>query len=144
MRSGLFPRLVWAGLVWAVWIGHAAAAGEGGVEGLWLTDDGKGEVRIAPCGTHMCGRIARVLDTRPSVPRTDVNNPDPKLRQRALVGLQTLWSFTRDGSKWTNGKAYDPKSGNTYRSELSLNPDGSLKVTGCVLFVCQSRRWTRT
>ena len=26
---------------------------------------------------------------------------------------------------------------------LQLNADGSLKVTGCVLVICDSRRWTR-
>ncbi|WP_242126501.1 DUF2147 domain-containing protein [Sphingobium sp. Sx8-8] len=113
------------------------------IEGSWLTDDQKGVVQIAPCGTHMCGRIARVLDKGPNVPATDVNNPDPRLRRQPIVGLQTLWGFTRDGSVWKGGRAYDPKSGQSYRSTLELYPDGALKVTGCVLFLCQSRRWTR-
>ena len=121
----------------------AAAAAVPSVGGLWRTDDGSAVVEIAPCGQQMCGRIARVLDTRPVVPKTDANNPDPKLRSRALVGLLTLWGFSRDGAAWTGGRAYDPKSGKTYRAELALNRDGSLKVTGCVLFVCQSKRWTR-
>ncbi|HEX7742552.1 MAG TPA: DUF2147 domain-containing protein [Sphingobium sp.] len=114
-----------------------------GIAGLWLTDDGKGLVRIEPCGTQMCGRIARVLDTSPDVPKTDVNNPDSRLRNRPLVGLVTLSGFTRSGSVWKGGSAYDPKAGKSYRSTLQLNPDGSLKVSGCIWFICQSRRWTR-
>jgi phosphoenolpyruvate carboxylase len=31
----------------------------------------------------------------------------------------------------------------TYRSMLRLNADGSLKVSGCIAFFCQSQRWTR-
>jgi len=120
-------------------LGNAAPS----VEGLWRTDDGKGLVRIAPCGGQMCGRIEQVLDKRPSVPTTDINNPDPHLRHRPILGLQTLSGFTRDGAVWSSGHAYDPKSGRTYRATLQLNPDGSLKLTGCVLFICQSRRWTR-
>ena len=27
---------------------------------------------------------------------------------------------------------------------FELNPDGSLRVTGCVLVVCRSKRWTRS
>jgi uncharacterized protein (DUF2147 family) len=77
------------------------------------------------------------------VPATDVNNPDPHLRSRSLVGLETLSGFTRDGVVWRGGHAYDPKSGRTYRAALQVNPDGSLKLTGCVMFLCQSRRWTR-
>jgi uncharacterized protein (DUF2147 family) len=120
-------------------LGNAAPS----VEGLWRTDDGKGLVRIAPCGGQMCGRIEQVLDKRPSVPTTDINNPDPLLRRRPILGLQTLSGFTRDGAVWSSGHAYDPKSGRTYRATLQLNADGSLKLTGCVLFICQSRRWTR-
>lgn len=114
-----------------------------GIEGMWLTDDRKGVVRIGPCGAQMCGWIAQVLDKRPGVPSTDVSNPDPKLRQRPILGLQTLSGFTREGGVWKNGRAYDPKSGRSYRATLQLNPDGSLKVTGCVLFICRSLRWTR-
>jgi uncharacterized protein (DUF2147 family) len=121
-------------------LGNAAPS----VEGLWRTDDGKGLVRIAFCGAQMCGRIEQVLDKRPSVPKTDVNNPDPNLRSRPILGLQTLSGFTRDGAVWSGGRAYDPKSGRSYRATLQLNPDGSLKLTGCVLFICQSRRWTRS
>ncbi|WP_313801770.1 DUF2147 domain-containing protein [Sphingobium sp.] len=121
----------------------AAGTSPPGVEGNWLTDDGKGVVQIAPCGAHMCGRIARVLDKGPGVPASDINNPDPKLRGQPILGLVTLSGFSRDGAVWKDGRAYDPKSGRSYRASLRLNPDGSLKVTGCVLFICQSRRWTR-
>jgi uncharacterized protein (DUF2147 family) len=113
------------------------------VEGLWRTDDGKGLVRIVPCGAQLCGRIVRVLDNGPGVPATDVNNPDPHLRSQPLIGLETLSGFTREGAVWLGGHAYDPKSGRTYRATLQVNPDGSLRLTGCVMFICQSRRWTR-
>ena len=119
----------------------AAAAPE--VEGQWLTEDGKAVVEVAPCGRQMCGKIVRVLDARPSVPKTDVNNPDRSLRTRPLVGLRVLWGFTPGATAWEGGRAYDPKNGNSYPSTLALNRDGSLKITGCVLFVCQSVRWTR-
>jgi len=119
----------------------AAAATD--LEGLWRTDDGKAVVRIAACGQRICGTIARVLDTSPDVPRTDVNNPDARLRDQPLVGLRILSGFLGGPTEWKDGRAYDPKSGNSYKSSLRLNADGSLRVTGCVLFVCQSQRWTR-
>jgi uncharacterized protein (DUF2147 family) len=113
------------------------------VQGMWLTDDRKAVVRIAPCGANLCGTIDRVLDRSPASPTTDLHNPDPRLRGRPIVGLQILTGFVRSGKLWKGGRAYDPKSGHSYRSTLALNPDGSLKVTGCVLFVCESQRWTR-
>ena len=122
----------------------SAAAAAPSVEGLWRTDDGSAVVEIAACGQQMCGRIARVLATGADVPRTDVNNPDPARRTRQLVGLLILSGFEARRAAWEDGKAYDPKSGKSYDATLRLNTDGSLRVTGCVLFICQSVRWTRS
>jgi uncharacterized protein (DUF2147 family) len=113
------------------------------IEGLWLTDDRSGVVRLSRCGQSLCGYVVQVLDARPSIPGTDVNNPNRRLRGRPLVGLLTLWGFRRDGNLWRGGVAYDPKSGRSYRATLEQQTDGALKVTGCMLFVCESRRWTR-
>jgi len=121
-----------------------ATAAAPDVTGLWLTDDGKGVVEVEPCGRNMCGRIVRVLDRRPGVPTTDVENPDPARRSRPILGLQVLSGFKPGTNEWKDGKAYDPKKGSSYNSTLRLNRDGSLRITGCVLFVCQSVRWTRT
>lgn len=115
----------------------------GSVEGRWLTDDGKGIVTVARCGASVCGRITRVLDSEPYVPSTDVNNPDGRLRSRPIVGLLVLYGFTFRDGKWSGGTAYDPKSGSSYRASLATGADGSLKLTGCVLFICKSKRWVR-
>lgn len=125
-------------------LASTAAGASAPVEGLWLTDDGKGVVRIGPCGRQLCGWIARVLDRGPNVPTRDVRNPDPRLRARPIVGLQILSGFSASGNEWTGGRAYDPKSGRSYSTTLSLNADGSLGVTGCVMFICRTKRWTRT
>ena len=120
-----------------------AAAAAPSLDGLWLTDDRKGVVQISRCGIRLCGRIVRVLDTGPDVPSTDVNNPDPDKRKQPLVGTTVLWGFSEGKRVWSGGRAYDPKKGRSYKSSLSLNADGSLKVTGCILIVCRSVRWTR-
>jgi uncharacterized protein (DUF2147 family) len=124
-------------------VAPAAAERPSDIEDSWPTDDHKGVVRIGPCGDKLCGRIAQVLDRTPGIPRTDVNNPDLRLRSQPLVGLLTLAGFSRRGTAWQGGRAYDPKSGKNYRSTLQLEPNGSLKVTGCVLFICEARYWTR-
>src|SRR3546814_20312380 len=75
------------------------AAAAAPVEGDWLTADRNAVVRIAPCGASLCGVVLRVLAKGPSVPRTDVHNPDPALRSRPLVGLPVLTGFSRDRSE---------------------------------------------
>lgn len=114
------------------------------VEGYWITADRTSVVRVASCGTEICGTIGRILARGPRVPSTDVNNPQPALRSRPLVGLQVLSGFAYNGSSWINGHAYDPKTGRSYKARLTPNSDGTLTVTGCVLFICRSQQWTRS
>ena len=122
-----------------------AAAPSASIAGDWINQDRSALIRVAPCGSQLCGTVVRVLARGRNVPATDVNNSDPRLRSRPLVGLRVLSGFTRSGSgaRWTGGRAYDPKSGKSYRSTLDLNPDRTLKVTGCVFFICRSQIWTR-
>jgi uncharacterized protein (DUF2147 family) len=127
----------------AILVLAAAAGSRPPVEGDWLTADRSALVRIAPCGRALCGTVVRVLAKGPNVPRTDINNSDAALRSRPLAGLRVLSGFVPDGSGWTGGRAYDPKSGRSYKAKLALARDGSLTVTGCILFLCRSQRWTR-
>ena len=119
--------------------GHAAPD----VTGNWVTQDRTAVIAIARCGASLCGRVARALVVKPGHPKTDVHNPDPALRSRPLIGLRILSGFQPKADRWDKGLIYDPESGKAYKSLLRLNPDGSLKVSGCVLFICQSQRWTR-
>lgn len=110
------------------------------IAGRWVTEGGKGLVEIAACGGTQCGKVRRVGD--PKAPHTDINNPDPALRKRPLLGLQVLHGFTDAGDAW-KGQIYDPESGKTYRSVVRLNRDGTLEVKGCILFLCRGQTWTR-
>ena len=113
-------------------------ASSSGFTGDWVTADRTALVRVAPCGATLCGRIVRVLAR--GVPTTDAHNPDRALRGRPLVGLTVLSGFSPVGN---GGRAYNPQNGRSYRATLRLNPDGSLRVTGCVMMICRSQPWTR-
>jgi uncharacterized protein (DUF2147 family) len=110
------------------------------VTGKWLTDQRDATVEIGPCGDKICGRILRILvDTKG--PPTDRRNSNPALRTRPLAGLVMLYGFTPNGNEWL-GTIYDPKRGKAFKSKLSRNADGTLKVQGCIGFLCQSFIWT--
>ncbi len=115
-------------------------------EGDWLTQGGGGKVRIAPCAAQpdrLCGLITWLKDPA-DAKGSDTNNPDPALRKRPLIGLPLIRDFKRAGpGRWTGGRIYDPGSGRTYDSKITLNPNGTLKVEGCVVIVCQAQTWTR-
>lgn len=110
------------------------------VTGKWLTADGAALVEIAPCGGALCGQVIRVLKREPGTPTMDVNNPVATLRHRAIEGLTILSGFAHDGSLW-RGRIYDPRSGKTYASKVSRNTNGTLKVQGCIAFLCQTQTW---
>lgn len=112
------------------------------VAGRWLTTERDSVIEIGPCGTALCGRVARVLKRMPDgrMP-LDLNNPNAALRNRPVQGLTILSNFTDGGSVW-NGRIYDPRSGKTYKSKLERLGNGNLKVSGCVAFFCQSFVWT--
>jgi uncharacterized protein (DUF2147 family) len=135
-------RAAWIFALAGLWSAAAPAATP--IDGLWLTDDHKGVVRIGACGENICGWIVRVLDSGPNVPTTDVNNPMRFLRSRPIVGLAVLTGFTRNGDDYRGGNAYDPKVGRAYRASLRLRSGNALAITGCVLVICRTVVWTRT
>ena len=82
------------------------------------------------------------LDRVTGKPQLDAKNPDPALRTRPIVGLQLIKDFkSAPGGKLSGGTIYDPQSGKTYASKLALNPDGTLKVEGCISIICQAQTW---
>lgn len=111
------------------------------IKGDWLTDDRSAVIRVAACGQHMCGTIERILD--PAAPAHDINNHDRAKRSRPLVGTPVLLDFKRTMEGWGGGMAYDPKAGRSYHSHLAMDGAKGLNVTGCVLFICRTRRWVR-
>ncbi len=119
------------------------------VEGLWLVQGGGAKVRIAPCAAdkaRMCGQVTWLKQTdKAGNPLKDFNNPDPALRTRPIVGMLMIRDFKQAGpGRWTGGKIYDPGSGKSYASKMTVNPDGALKVEGCVAVICQAQTWKRT
>jgi uncharacterized protein (DUF2147 family) len=128
---------------------HAALAADP-TFGDWLTAAGDGKVRVEPCAANpaeACGSLVwfRVPPDTPPGPPHDAHNPDPALRNRPLQGILIIRDFTRKSAgDWVDGKIYDPHDGRTYRSKMSIAPDGTLKVSGCVLVFCKAQTWTRT
>lgn len=139
MRPRLFAVL--AATLAAPAVAPTLALAADPVEGEWLTQAGTAKVRIAPCAAkanRMCGLVTwlKTADAK------DVHNPDPGLRSRPVLGVTMIRDFKADGpGRWKGGEIYDPQSGKTYDAKMRINPDGTLKVEGCVLVVCQAQTW---
>jgi uncharacterized protein (DUF2147 family) len=116
--------------------------------GVWLHDNKRIEIEIAPCGEMLCGKLVwfkRPNDAQGS-PLIDLKNPDSALRARPLLGLSVLNGLRRTGANtWTDGNIYDPDDGTTYATSMSMQDDGSLQVRAYVLLPILGKTflWTR-
>ncbi len=132
--------MIRAVLVAAAFLSAAPAVAATPIVGRYVTEDGSGVIEIARCGASVCGRLVRILKSEPGAPKTDVNNSDAALRSRPILGLPILTGFTDAGKDW-RGRIYDPRNGKSYKSIVSREANGTLKVQGCIAFLCQTQVW---
>jgi uncharacterized protein DUF2147 len=87
--------------------------------GLWATEDGKGNVKIEPCGADLCGYT------------TDTH-------EKILINMKP------ENAKWT-GRIHDPDSGRNYDSTIAMKGPNLLKVQGCAFggMFCGGQTWKR-
>ena len=107
--------------------------------GTWITESGDGNVEIYENNGKVFGKIVwlkKGADTK------DTHNPDAKLKERKLIGVNLLSGLTKKGDKYEGGKIYDPKSGKTYKCAIWL--DGKeLKVRGILGIFHSTQTWKR-
>ena len=118
------------------------------VEGMWLSADGTGWIKIELSDNVPTGSIAGSADESGNRGPSDKDNlnPDPALRDRLLLGLTIMDGFTyAGGGKWKSGRIYDPNSGKTYKCRLTLVDEDTLELRGYIGFSLLGRTetWTR-
>jgi uncharacterized protein (DUF2147 family) len=122
----------------------AVAANPDVAVGRWMTETKHGIVEIDRCGRSICGKILSSDGIRGNRGLLDVNNKDPKLRGRRLLGLQILAGFTASDGAWTGGTIYNAEDGGTYHATVTPTDANHLKVRGCIFWpLCKSQVWTR-
>lgn len=131
-----------AGILAAVLAASPLAAADP-IAGRWVTEEKDAVIAIGDCGGSLCGRIEKFLVAPPQgVGQRDVNNSNPRLRNRKLLGMPVLTGFTEEPDLW-RGKIYDPKSGKTYRSVIRRKSARLLEVKGCLGPFCQTQIWRK-
>jgi uncharacterized protein (DUF2147 family) len=139
-------------------LASSASAQQGTVMGTWLTASGKAQVRIAPCADAksgpICGTIVALVEPRgpdgtvvaPDA-ATDWRNTDPALRGRKVLGMPLIWGFkkTSDPNTFEEGQIYNGENGKIYNANISLQPDGKLRLRGYVgaPMFGETQLWTR-
>lgn len=116
--------------------------------GLWLTEDARAIIEIAPCSEKACGRIVWMDEPfhDDGSPKTDANNPDEALQTRTICGIPLVGDFVREEpGSWSGGFVYNPKDGKKYEARITTLSKDQLEMRGFVLVPAfgQSQTWTR-
>ena len=128
-------------LIIAAFAAVPAVAAPAPIAGNWKTDDDRAIVSVTPCPGGLCATITRFLVPEPQGGARDAKNPDPKLRNRRVLGSNVLWNLKPAGKAWT-GTGYSARDGRTFNATVSSD-GATLKLKGCVMVFCKTVVWTR-
>jgi uncharacterized protein (DUF2147 family) len=110
--------------------------------GNWWTEGKEGKMKIEKTKS---GRYQVILLGGKEEDKKDVNNPDPKLRERKLKGIVIMWNLKFEDGEYVDGYCYNPRDGNTYRVKMKITGKNSLRIRGYLLvpLLGQSQDWAR-
>lgn len=112
------------------------------IVGEWTNEKKETKFQIFKQGNKYFGKILWGTGTD----NKDVKNPDPKLKNREVIGLVMLNNFVFDGKEtWEKGTIYDPREGKTYSCKITLKGKDKINVRGFVGIAMFGRTevWTR-
>lgn len=123
----------------------ALAQDSGSPLGTWNTANGDAQVRIAPCGGGLCGRIVGLKNPRDEDGQAlrDDKNPDPARRNNPIIGTTILISMAPAGPGTWKGRIYNAEDGGMYDGTLQLAGPSALRVQGCLAAFCGGETWSR-
>lgn len=130
------------------------------IEGDWLVASGDAVIHIEgvgdPGSRRYDGHLVWLKDDRyhpsdgPALdgkPVMDLNNPDPALRSRPMLGLKLLWDLRYEDQHWIGGRIYDSDDGHTFDCSVQMKDADHLKLHAYVLhlpLLGGSTTWTRS
>lgn len=99
--------------------------------GTWLTQGKEpAKIEIYKLGTNYSAKIIwlKFPNDEDGKPKVDKNNFDKSKRQRTIIGMNIMSSFSfNQTDKWVNGKLYDPESGDSFDGYITLTDKNTLK-----------------
>ncbi|MCB1517852.1 MAG: DUF2147 domain-containing protein [Hyphomicrobiaceae bacterium] len=125
--------------------------------GTWITQN-QSEVTIEPCEEGFCGYVSKVELPQEVIDKygperiaelqgdfRDVNNQDPALRDRPIMGMPMLVLTKEVNPTHLEGKIYNPQDGKTYDGFADIVDGNRIMVGGCVAWrtICDGQIWVR-
>src|ERR1041384_6990325 len=103
------------------------------IAGVWLNKDKDAHIKIYSSYGKFYGQIVWLkepIDPDTKKPKLDKHNPDSKLKTQPVLNLIILKDlvFDADDQDWSDGKVYDPKSGNDYSLTCTLKDKNTMEL----------------
>ena len=104
--------------------------------GRWMSTDKSVAVNVYEEGNSFKAKVIwfdeRLGSGTPMNTRRDSHNPDIKLRNRKVIGMDILenLNYNAQDKRWENGKIYDASSGRTWDTFAEIKDNGELYVRG--------------
>lgn len=95
--------------------------------GVYWSPDKDGKISIYKKNAKYYGKS--VESKTPEL--KDVNNPNPALRNKVVLGQDVFFDFVYEDGEYINGTIYNPLDGNIYNAKMWLD-EGKLKLRGYV------------
>ncbi|KAF2510586.1 DUF2147 domain-containing protein [Flavobacterium foetidum] len=109
-----------------------AQVNEKSIVGVWESDKKDVRMEFFKDGTSYSAKLLwgnLVVEKDGITSKKDSKNPDARLRTRNILGIISLTGLEWNGKEYTNGKIYDPPSGDTYTCKAWME-DGKLHLRG--------------
>ncbi len=115
------------------------------IVGSWFNEDKTSKIEIYETSKSYNSKIVWLaeLEKNPERKLTDKNNPNPKLRNRNILGMDIITGLQYSGGKWINGTIYTPKRGIYADCEVVLLSNGKLKMIVSKSGIKRTQIWTR-
>ncbi len=119
--------------------------------GKWLTENKEAKVKIYKIGDKYYGKIIWLKepnDKKTGKLKKDKHNPDARLKERAIIGMNFVNTFKFDGNnEWEDGTVYDAKTGKTYKGTIGFESKNKLKLRGYIgkswMGIGKTTYWTK-
>lgn len=112
------------------------------VFGNWADAETGGALEVFKCGQALCAKISKVPPGKEAA--KDVNNENPALRDRLLLGLVIVENAVLSDDTTWSGVIYDRERGKSFDATLRAKDKNTLEITGCKLAIlCKTRTMVR-
>jgi len=77
--------------------------------------------------------------------KTDVHNPDKKLRSKPLIGMQIIFDlqYNPEDKQWLQGEMYGPEKGMTFHLKVTEMREKEIEVVGSKYFFWKTLIWKK-